>query len=150
MVGSLMLGLPVLTLYSGYASTFILIIVTGLFCAFSSWIYFQHLGDEPDIGLALKKHFKKNIFKIIYDTLAFLFLINVCIYYFQLIVIQWEILRPVTAKGWFHACNIIMNSILILSLVVLLKYIGYGAITMVYGIFSILAYLVYLVVLLAT
>jgi predicted MFS family arabinose efflux permease len=96
MVGSLILGLPVLSLYSGYASTFILIIVTGLFCALSSWIYFQHIGDEPDIGLALKKHFKNNIFKIIYDSLAFLFLIIACVDYFQLIVVQWEIIVPAT------------------------------------------------------
>lgn len=96
MVGSLILGLPVLSLYSGYASTFILIIVTGLFCAFSSWIYFQHLGDEPDIGHVLKKHFKRNIYKLIYDAFAFAFLIIACIDYFQLIVVQWKIILPAT------------------------------------------------------
>jgi amino acid permease len=100
MVGCLILGLPVLTLYSGYVSAFILIIVTGLFCAFSSWIYFQHLGEEPDIGHALKKHFKNNIFKILYDSLAFIFLIITCVEFFQLIVTQWEIILPKSTKGW--------------------------------------------------
>lgn len=45
MVGSLVLLLPVYALTAGYVAAFLSILITGLSCAFSSWIYFQHLGE---------------------------------------------------------------------------------------------------------
>jgi hypothetical protein len=58
MVGSLILFLPVLA---------IVITITGTTFVISSWLYLEHLGEEPDIGLAMKRHLKgRNVAKNIY------------------------------------------------------------------------------------
>jgi amino acid permease len=95
MVGSLIIFLPVLALSSGYAASAIIITVSGFSFVASSWLYLQHLGEEPDIGLAMKKHFKgRNAAKNIYEFLSWFYIIIVCVQYFQLTGIQWEILIP--------------------------------------------------------
>jgi hypothetical protein len=145
MVGSTVLILPVLALQAGYISTIFSIIITGISCAFSSWIYIQHLGEEPDIGHAMKKHFKRSFLaRMVYDFSAWLFIVLALIEFFQLIVSQWECVIELSSFGDYHTINIIANGCVILFLVLLLKYWEYGATTMVYGIVSIGIYLAYL------
>ena len=90
MIGSLLFLLPYLSLQAGYAASFIAIVISGAASAFSSWIYLQHLGEEPDIGYVMKKHLRqKRAAKLLYDIPVWLNLICTCLFYFQLMVIQW-------------------------------------------------------------
>jgi hypothetical protein len=80
MIGSIALLLPQLALRAGYITTLIVILVFGCAMAFSSWIYSLHLGDEPDTGHSLGKHFdSKFMAKFWYDLVVWLFIICLCI-----------------------------------------------------------------------
>lgn len=123
MVGSLVLLLPVLALQAGYITSLIGIIITGASCAFSSWIYFQHLGDEPDIGHALRQHFNYDPkAKVFYDSCAWLFILLACLEYFQLIAAQWTVILPATSSGVLGMASVMANGLLLLGLVLVLKY----------------------------
>ena len=123
MVGTLILILPVYAIDAGYASSFLSILISGCCCAFSSWIYLQHLGEEPDTGHALKKHFHGNFYaKLAYDFAAWASLVLACIEYLQLIVIQWTIIIPPTITGPWHFWMCLINGLLMFCFVMLLKY----------------------------
>lgn len=123
MVGSLVLLLPVLALQAGYITSLIGIIISGASCAFSSWIYFQHLGDEPDIGHALRQHFNYDSkAKLFYDFCAWLFIVLACVEYFQLIAAQWTVILPATSSGVLGLASVMTNGLLLLGLVLVLKY----------------------------
>lgn len=123
MVGSLVLLLPVIAMQAGYITSPIVIIIAGASCAFSSWIYFQHLGDEPDIGHALRQHFNyDHKAKLFYDFCAWLFIVLACVEYFQLILAQWTIILPATSTGVLGIANVMVNGFLLMGLVLVLKY----------------------------
>ena len=95
MIGGLILLLPVFALNAGYVVTLIVIFLTCIFSFYSCYLCLLHMGDQPDLDLAIYKHFNGNrIIKILYDLGVWSNLILVDMLYFGLITIQWQGLIP--------------------------------------------------------
>lgn len=45
MIGGFILLIPVLALQTGYMSTLLIIVVTGIFSYYSSYLYISHIGN---------------------------------------------------------------------------------------------------------
>ena len=90
MIGGLLLILPVDALHAGYITTSTIIVFTGAFSFFSCYLCLMHLGDQPDLDLAVFRHFNGNkCVKIFYDFCVWLSLMGLDLLYFSLILIQW-------------------------------------------------------------
>lgn len=145
MIGSLILLLPVLTLDGGYMAALLNILATGTVSFLCCYIYLIHLGEEPDNGDTLMKHFGSNkrgrVAKNCYDIVSCVSLLLTNMQYFQLIVMQWDelfvVLRPTVINPLF-------NGVFILLIVFLLKRMELGVSIMAYGIASTVIYLVFL------
>ena len=83
MIGGLILILPVSALEAGYLLTFLVIIFTGIFSYYSCYLCLQHLGDQPDLDLAVFRHFNGNKgVKVFYDLCVWLSLLLIDLLYF--------------------------------------------------------------------
>lgn len=95
MIGGLILILPVMALESGWLLTLIVLIITGSISYYSSFLCVLHTGDDPDMDVAMEKHFwNSRKVRIFYELCIFSNLILLSILYYELIVIQWIGLVP--------------------------------------------------------
>lgn len=121
MIGSIALLLPVEALKSGYIETVIAIISASFFCSISSWIYSLHMGDQPDIGYALNDHFKVRLWgKLVYDFFVWIFLLLLCIEYFQIIVKIWQSVIFTYEPDYYLVISSVANGVVMFILVLLL------------------------------
>ena len=148
MIGGLILILPIYALNSGYVTTLIVILLTGLFSFYSCYLCVLHMGDQSDLDYAVLSHFNGNRWpKIFYDVCVWLNLILIDMLYYELIVEQWAGLIP---PHEFSVANVAVNGVVLFGLVFVLKYFEFGASLMAYGIISIITYLIFLVWVTAT
>jgi amino acid permease len=83
MIGGFILILPVLALETGYISTLIVIIITGAFSYYSSYICISHIGKEQDLDSAVYKHFGKSAkMRMFYDLCIWSSLLLIDFLYF--------------------------------------------------------------------
>ena len=83
MIGGLILLLPVMALESGWLLTLIVILITGFISYYSCHLCLLHTGTEPDLDIAILKHFNGNKkLKIFYELciLGNLLLIDILYY----------------------------------------------------------------------
>lgn len=57
MIGGLILILPVMALESGWLLTLIVLIITGFISYYSCYLCVLHTGDDPDLDVAIERHF---------------------------------------------------------------------------------------------
>lgn len=134
--------LPVLALDTGYMSTIIVIIVTGIFSYYSCYLCVSHVGNEPDLDTAIYKHFgKSQKMKALYDICVWSSLLLIDFLYFELITIQWIGLAP---PHQFTLANAVFNAFALFAITLAMKYFQFGANLMAYGIISIICYLLFL------
>lgn len=150
MIGSLILLLPVLALQAGYITSFIVIIVSGIFSYFSCYLYLQHLGEEQDNGYAILKHFNtrgRRTLKVIYDVSVWFFLMLTNMQFFKLICLQWGALIPSLNHTIYSP---LINAVILFILVFILKYFELSASLMAYGICTMVVYIIFLIWVLVT
>ena len=95
MIGGLILILPVMALESGWLLTLIVVLITGFISYYSCYLCLMHTGNEPDLDIAIFKHFDGNKkLKIFYEACILGNLLLIDILYYELIVLQWEGLVP--------------------------------------------------------
>lgn len=143
MIGGLILLLPVLAFDAGYVLTFIVIFLTGAFSLYSCYLCVIHMGDQPDLDLAMLRHFngRKSV-KVFYDLCVWSNLLLIDMLYFELIMMQWN---GIIGEQKYPILNPIINAFVLFALVFALKYAELGASVMAYGIVSIVTYLVFLI-----
>lgn len=146
MIGSIALWLPYLALRAGFLASAIIIFTFGCAMSFSSWIYSQHLGDQPDIGHSLSYHFISKFWaKFLYDFVVWIHIICLSIEYFQLIVQIWKCII-ITEYDKYYFVSSAINFGVLFAFIWLLRKKNLGAKAMIYGIISIFQYLLFLLV----
>lgn len=142
MIGGVILVLPLLALEGGSLTTFIVIVVSGIFSYYSCRLCVKHLGPCSDLDEAVLNHFNHSIImKVFYDIVVFLNLAFLLMLYFDLIVEQWAGMVPDTIL------NPIINCVILFILVFVMKYFDFGASLLAYGIVSVIGYVIFLVLL---
>lgn len=148
MIGGVMLVLPVLLVNSGTVISFFIILITGFLSFYSCYLYLQHLGSNTDIDKAIYYHFQSSkSIKVIYDFIVFLNLLLILISYFLLIAQQWNNMLNLSQTS---ILNPLLNVVGLLTLILVLKYIRFGAHLLGYGVISIALYCVFLVWMVST
>lgn len=120
MIGGFILILPVFALQTGYITTMIVIIVTGIFSYYSCHLCLLHIGTQPDLDSAIYKHFDRSpAMKKFYDLCVWSSLLLIDFLYFELIIIQWIGLAPPHS---FTFINAFLNAGLLLVISLAMKY----------------------------